>query len=173
MDQAFKNAIARRDELREEIESLQEKVAPLQRRIDALVIEQTEVQTFLDQYERFARVAPAEKPDDVQRPAQSNAKSRRKQPVTPSELAKISRAILEEKGRPLTRGELAAELEARGVYLHGTNDPEKAKYVGTILWRKPEEFVNIDGRGYWPKSLPVPPVPVFGAAVDKTLGLRQ
>jgi hypothetical protein len=67
-------------------------------------------------------------------------------------VAEVVEMILVESRRPLTRGELAKELEARGVRLPAK---DKAKYVGTILWRQSERFEN-DGDGYWLKGQPRP-----------------
>lgn len=52
--------------------------------------------------------------------------------------------ILREVGRPMTRFELADALERRNVVVGGT---DKAKNIGTILWRSPD-FVST-GEGYW------------------------
>src|SRR5215470_6881807 len=49
----------------------------------------------------------------------------------PSQVVKASRGILQDAGEPMTRGELAAELERR-VYLPGPDKESRARYVGTI-----------------------------------------
>jgi hypothetical protein len=60
------------------------------------------------------------------------------------------RATLEEHRRPLKRGALLEALHARGIQLAGAN---QGKYLGTILWRLREAFINIEGQGYWPRDL--------------------
>ena len=60
-------------------------------------------------------------------------------------LVRVAERILREVGRPLTRGEMVKELEKRGVRLKSSDNP---RYVGTIMWRNREKFVNA-GDGYW------------------------
>src|SRR3954447_7273819 len=60
--------------------------------------------------------------------------------------------VLLEHGRPMTRNELVGAIEARGFPLAGKN---KSKNLGTILWRFRNRFDNIEGRGYWPKDVPL------------------
>lgn len=31
---------------------------------------------------------------------------------------------------------------------------DKPRYVGTILWRLSEQFVNLEGKGYWLRDQP-------------------
>ena len=46
----------------------------------------------------------------------------------------------------MTRGELVKELESRGVEIVAV---DKAKNLGTILWRHKSIFENLPGEGYW------------------------
>jgi hypothetical protein len=62
----------------------------------------------------------------------------------------MARRILLEHGKPMTRSELLKALEERDVFLAGE---DKAKYLGTIMWRMKEAFVNLDGHGYWPSDM--------------------
>lgn len=70
--------------------------------------------------------------------------------VSPSDLGPMIRRILSEHGRPMTRSQLLEALGERDVKVAGE---DKAKYLGTILWRMREAFVNLDGFGYWPRDL--------------------
>jgi hypothetical protein len=74
----------------------------------------------------------------------------------PKSVVRVSTTILQDLGHPLTRGELAAELEVRGVELRGKDKESRARYVGTILWRNTDVFENIDGKGYWFRDVPIP-----------------
>jgi len=38
------------------------------------------------------------------------------------------------------------EVEKRGIEIPST---DKQRYLGTILWRHRDRFVNIEGKGYW------------------------
>ena len=67
-------------------------------------------------------------------------------------MGEIKRMIVAE-GRPLTRSELLRRLEAQGQVIEGG---DKAKVLGTNIWRS-REFTHVEGRGYWPKDLALPP----------------
>jgi hypothetical protein len=135
MDQAYHKAVNRKKELENEL---------------------AEVQLFLLLYERFS--------DGTEREhAEAKADSNGVEPTPDTEdfprprgnpdiVAGMAEAVLKDVGRPMTRGELAREIENRGLTLPGG---DKAKYVGTILWRKDKKFVNA-GQGYWLRDLPLP-----------------
>lgn len=53
----------------------------------------------------------------------------------------------------MSRRDLHAELAKRGLLVKGT-DPVKA--LGTMLWRAPDKFIQLEGRGYWNKGQPYP-----------------
>jgi hypothetical protein len=66
------------------------------------------------------------------------------------------RGTQQRAGEPLTRGELTTELELKGVIELPEKDKERRARIGTILWRHPEDFEHIEGKGYWLKGIPVP-----------------
>jgi hypothetical protein len=66
------------------------------------------------------------------------------------EYAQKSREIILENGEPMTRGELVVAFRDKGLHIGGT---DKRKNMGTIMWRLRDKFVNIEGRGYWPKDV--------------------
>ena len=72
--------------------------------------------------------------------------------LPPEEIVRFARNALLKNGRPLKRGALARALEAEGVPLAGK---DKAKNLGTILWRNLEEFVSLDKLGYWPRDISI------------------
>lgn len=80
----------------------------------------------------------------------SHGRKRSRGTVKPSDLGPMARRILLEHGRPMTRSELLKALEERDVVLAGE---DKARYLGTIMWRMKEVFVNLDGYGYWPRDV--------------------
>ena len=58
------------------------------------------------------------------------------------------------RGKPLTRIDLLNLIEEdpnSPPLPEGTQD-EKAKYLGTLLWRNRDQFKNLSGYGYWLKS---------------------
>jgi hypothetical protein len=66
--------------------------------------------------------------------------------LPPGDVAAAAREILIEIGRPLTRSQLVAALEERGIPLVGK---DRNKNLGTILWRHRHQFVQIPKLGYW------------------------
>ncbi len=72
--------------------------------------------------------------------------------VRPDEIAQMIDRVIREVGQPMTRGQLVDALERRDVELAAA---DKARYIGTIIWRHKSIFMNIDGRGYWIRGLPI------------------
>jgi hypothetical protein len=56
-------------------------------------------------------------------------------------------------GAAAARGDIADEIERRGTTLPGSDRAEKAKYVGTILWRNGVIFENREREGYRLKGM--------------------
>lgn len=73
----------------------------------------------------------------------------RKKGNDPAALARRLQLILQQSPAPLKRGELLKRLEDSGMLIVSKS---KAKYLGTLLWRNSDTFVNIEGKGYWTKS---------------------
>ncbi len=69
-------------------------------------------------------------------------------------IIRMAKKVLIDFGRPLTRRDLHAALAMEGIIIQGV-DPLKS--LGTIIWRNRDEIITIEGRGYWPKDIPVPP----------------
>jgi hypothetical protein len=129
--------------------------------------EKKELQRRLAEIEQFLRVynelsgrngeagPPVDSADKSTR-AVGSEPTRRAFLRRPDAVVRVATTILEHTGHPLTRGELAVELEERGVELRGKDKESRARYVGTILWRKRDLFENIDGKGYWFRDVPIP-----------------
>lgn len=112
---------------------------------------------LIDQYLALrAKLFPATANENVSSPARTHAaRSTKAQKNDPSEVAKRAEELIRAHGKPLQRGELVRRIEASGMPLH-TGD--KGKYIGTILWRQRDKFVNVEGHGYWIAGLPVEPM---------------
>jgi hypothetical protein len=67
-------------------------------------------------------------------------------------LDEVGRILIKE-GRPLTRSQLVERLEGLGYKLPGS---DKNKVLGTNIWRS-GKFNHIEGAGYWPKEVELPP----------------
>lgn len=119
-----------------------------------LLIELKQVEEFIDLYETlFGQKQEQDNPvagfavPDSTLPAPTRKKRR----GTPNEIADIAEKVIRAAGRPLTRGELVDALEEMGINLQSSDKP---RYIGTILWRHSDRFVNVEGRGYWLKGVP-------------------
>lgn len=114
---------------------------------------------LIDQYLALrAKLFPATGGENVSGPTRADVpRPARSQRNDPTEVAKRAEALIREHGKPLQRGELVRRIEASGMPLH-TGD--KGKYIGTILWRQRDKFVNVEGQGYWIVGLPVESAPM-------------
>lgn len=153
MDTALDNALKRKKELERELR---------------------EIEQFLSLHRRFAkgesgRVKSA-KPNFFAGGGEaiptviSGTLTFRDEKLRPAVLADLVEKTLREAGKPMTRGELAAKLEEEG---HKIPSPDKARYLGTILWRHRNRFENIEGSGYWIRG------EKFPTTFDEMLKLRK
>lgn len=79
---------------------------------------------------------------------------RRRNETPPKAIVELVERMIREAGQPLTRGEILDRLQARDVEI---TVADKARYVGTIMWRNKSKFINIEGRGYWLRGEAIPP----------------
>lgn len=152
MDEAaYRALLHRRNEIQGQIRSLQEELRA--------------VTGIIHGFERLHQIQSGQLlgPDGDDRGGEAAQKRPRMAP-SPRELASLAREEILAKGRPLTRGDLVDALQARGVHISGL---DKAKNLGTILWRFRDEFSNIPGRGYWPTDMPNPELNI-GPPDDKS-----
>lgn len=117
--------------------------------LEALRGELKAVDEFIALHERIFGQESKQEGSDRREPS-----TRVRNLLPPERLVELSREILRQTGHPLTRSELAREIERRGIPLAGV-DP--IKNLGTILWRATGRIQSVPGRGYWLAELPVPP----------------
>jgi hypothetical protein len=129
----YREAIARRNTLREELR---------------------EIEQFIGLFEKLfgADADQAQAGDKAEAAAASYALAPRTR-NNPKAIADLAEKVIESANRPLPRGELVDALEGMGVPLYSDDKP---RYIGTILWRNMDRFENIEGRGYWLKGRPLP-----------------
>lgn len=87
--------------------------------------------------------------------------------ASPAEVIRETLLILSEHGRPLKRGQLLKELSDNGVRIKGS---DKSKVLGTTLWRAKDKIIGIDGWGYWIKNRPCPLAGYKPDPLDELLG---
>jgi len=137
-DHAYKIALERRAKLRKELD---------------------EIENFIHVYQRLAGTEP-ERVDSgelrAEMPSESGVSpaTLRQRSLRRNDVAKYAREIILEHGQPMTRGQLVKEFDRRGLPLGGE---DRSRNLGTIMWRLKDQFVNLRGRGYWPKDEPFPP----------------
>lgn len=157
-DDAYNNAIVKRDRLLKELE---------------------EVNNFLKMYHRFAPKAPAKSegtPMAAPDPggfAPVRREQTGKRVSVPERFAPIIRGILLREGRPISRATMLKMLEDNGTPIPGQNP---AKNLGTIMWRLPQLFTNIEGFGYWLKGVLLPNLnymPVGGFTLEDARALTE
>ena len=157
MDRALANAHKRRSELRRELEL---------------------VESFISLYERFAEdvssnqaslplartpvFAPpvavqteSEGASDAELHRDLKPANRPSRGLSREELRPLIAEELKAAGKPLTRGQILRRLDAKGIPVGGEAD--RAKNMGTILWRLKDSFVNLPNLGYWLKDQAYPP----------------
>ena len=139
-------AVHKRSELKAQIEVLQTQLAALDAWIS--MYHQLEGETP-------AREAPQSAEPALAIPVATELTSRWIRKYDRDQIAAQAREAILEAGRPLQRAPLLAALEKGGLQLGGKN---KARNLGTIMWRVRDRFVSIEGHGYWPKDLPYPAV---------------
>ena len=71
---------------------------------------------------------------------------KRRRSVRPQDIANAVVRIIRDAGKPMVRGEIADAVEAGGIKIPSKDKP---RYIGTVLWRENERFVNIEKHGYW------------------------
>ena len=145
-DKAYENAASRRDELAKEINDTQQ-------RLEALRSELRGVDTFLDQWRKFAGITMKAN-DATDTAAFVVAAPRRiRKNSKKEEVAKTAYEIIAAEGRPLFRSELFNKLIERGLTIEGA-DPEMV--LSTMLWRMRNVVTRLPGGGYWTVNRPSP-----------------
>lgn len=123
-DTAFANALKRQDELKKEL---------------------AEIEQFLLLYRRFERTGQEHPAISGRSLKQETFLPEVPSKIGPTEYADMAANLIRDARRPLTRGEIADELKKRGVVFPTEDVP---RYLGTILWRNRDRFINVPGLGY-------------------------
>src|ERR1700712_3230338 len=126
-DDAYANALAKKERLIKELE---------------------EVNNFLKLYQRFMPKANTKaEPSASSLPFSGTfSDSSAERMSVPQKFEPIIRHMILFNGRPLSRSMLLKALSDNGTPIPGK---DASKNLGTILWRLRERFVNIEGHGYW------------------------
>jgi hypothetical protein len=122
------------------------------KQISALQKEITRLTKELDDIERLEKNAAAlvgklaaeELSNEAGGGSQGGARAR--SGPKPKQIVAIVKEVLESAPIPMSRGQLLAELQSRGVEIVGANP---ANTLGTTLLRNEGEITNLKGFGYW------------------------
>jgi hypothetical protein len=150
MDKALANALKRKEELERELAEI-ERFLELHQRYSETEVEHSET-PLTDEDNRIWEAVK------VHTARRQQAEAFRKPSVpkrrgAPANFKEIAARVLRDVGRPLQRMDLVAEIERRGVEIPSM---DKARYIGTILWRNQDVFENFEGVGYWLRGTPLP-----------------
>ncbi len=129
MDDALSKALKRRDELREELARVEQFIA-------------LHNELFGASPDANVQVADRTNRDKSAKPSRKRG--------NPSAVADMAEKVIRSLGRPVQRGELVELIEAEGCQIESDDKP---RYIGTILWRNADRFVNIEGQGYVMKGM--------------------
>lgn len=132
-------------------QSVREMLANAMKRREELRRESEALDNLIEAYRKLS-VLQAE-PDLEQLNLWNRAGSKKAKSAYVSEMMSEIRKMLVSEGRPMTRSDLLRQLESNGYVVDGG---DRSKVLGTNIWRS-RQFMHIDGRGYWPKDIPVPP----------------
>ncbi|MBZ9822368.1 hypothetical protein [Mesorhizobium sp. CA4] len=129
---AFERAQRRREEIRKELEEIDLFLRLHQKFSGGTVPEQDIVATSPDGTMTVleAKTAPA--------PTRNLSKHK---------MAKQVMQFMYDRKYPMTRTDIVEALELKGIPVAGV---DKARAIGTIMWRLRDRFVNLPGYGYWP-----------------------
>jgi hypothetical protein len=123
-----------------------------------LLRELAEIDSFLAMHERFSTWAVVTLPEEGAleagfpslkaqsgdlRVQSSNVGGKRR--GRPAEFVVLMQQILKDTGQPMQRAQLVSAVEKMGIIIPSD---DKERYLGTILWRNRDKFVNIPGAGY-------------------------
>jgi hypothetical protein len=132
-------------------ETVKALLAKALRRQKELQMELEALQRLISDYQRL-QILRDENPDADQLHLWHGASRRALKSEEVSAVLEETRRILLRAGRPMKRGDLVHELEARGYKIAGG---DKKKVLGTNVWRS-GKFDHIEGHGYWPKDVERP-----------------
>lgn len=141
----------------EKMPSVQEMIERLQKKRAELIKEAVRLESAIDALRSTAYLfgedvdaASAMVEDEFKIDVGIDTGTRSSTVLQPEDVARLARRTLIENGRPAKRGALVRLMESKGIPLTGV---DKAKNLGTILWRFNNLFVNLDGFGYWPRDM--------------------
>lgn len=133
-------------------ETVRALLAKAMRRQRELRLELEALQRLIEDYQRIQTLHD-EDPDADQLHLWHGGSRRALRSDEVAAMMEEARRLILKENRPMKRGELVRQLEARGFKIAGT---DKRKVFGTNVWRS-GKFDQIEGRGYWPKGVPLPP----------------
>lgn len=125
-------------------DAAQKRIAELTKKIDDL-------RTFMRMHDNLSEAV---------RDSLSGVRTPSNVPTSPRRLSskleiigKAARDFIVHRGEPMTRRELVEAFRKSDSPIGGA-DP--FKNMGTHMWRLRNQFLNIKGRGYWPRDVPRP-----------------
>lgn len=131
-------------------DTVREMLAKAMKRREELRRESEALDNLIEAYRKMAILKS--EPDQEQLRLWKGPESRKAKSAYVAEMMSEIRKAIIGSARPMSRSELLRHLEENGFIVDGT---DRTKVLGTNIWRS-GQFVHIDGRGYWPKDIPLP-----------------
>jgi hypothetical protein len=142
-ERAYQYALERRHKLREELDEIERFIVVCERYAEAEEPRHLVSVTAAVATETHNESAFTERLEERQK--------RRRSAIRDDDLHTRLRAILLERGAPMSRQELIDALAARGV---NPESQDPTNWLGTRMYRRRESYVQIRGRGYWLADVP-------------------
>lgn len=146
-DAAIVNATARREQLVAD-------TARLAAEIDTAKKEIARIDTFIQEWKRFAGEDAGPLFEQDAPPAPPVVKAFKPKNPPKERIGNILRQYLLDRQMPASRKQMMQHLRSVGVNLEGT-DPDMV--LSTMLWRMQDRFVRIPKLGYWLVDQPYTP----------------
>lgn len=131
-------------------DTVREMLSKAMKRREELRRESEALDNLIEAYRKMAILKS--EPDQEQLRLWQGPESRKAKSAYVAEMMSEIRKAIVGAARPMSRSELLRHLEESGFIVDGT---DRTKVLGTNIWRS-GQFVHIDGRGYWPKDIPLP-----------------
>lgn len=149
-------------------EDVETALVAYRRRLQGLRAQARDLAAQIAKAEAIIRMMEDELYGDLPSPADDNQSGElttnlSKRPQTNGELVvSLTKKILIEAGRPLSRQEILARMVELGFTLTVANPP---KFIGKTLWAH-KDFVHVDQQGYWLASHTKPPAVAHPESTD-------
>jgi hypothetical protein len=158
-DPVLARAIARRDEIKEELDKIDAFLLTYRQIANSIKLESANILGTIGGNSQSGMNLVDTAAVDEAREAEATSDAPKRRPrVTdnpkPRLVAQAGAELIRAYGKPMSRRAIHTALAERGMTVRGA-DPVKA--LGTMLWRSGADLLEqVEGHGYWLKGVPLP-----------------